>query len=521
MPLTLAHPGVYIQELQSEVRSIRGVPTSIAAFVGRARRGPVDQPVRVQGFGDFARVFGGLWDQSSMSYAVSHFFLNGGGDALIVRVHHESAPNAGDVASCDLPVAAGGALRLEASSPGAWGKRLRCLVTHPAPDPSLPNAADLFHLTVREMSALDPDEVVIEEKFQLLGLDPAGQRFVTDVLEQQSALVRVSGALPGDRPDVTPPAAPVPFAGGDDGLQITDGDVAGANFQADRRGIFALEDADLFNILCIPRFTDTDDVDPATWEDAVAYCVSRRAMLIVDPPVAWSQMTADAIAGGVTGVVSRNTNAAIYFPDIMASDPLRENRLRAFPPCGAVAGVIARTDANRGVWKAPAGLEATLIGARQLTVQLTNGQNGILNPRGVNCLRSFPAAGRVVWGARTLMGDDDLANQWAYLPVRRTALYIEESLYRGSQWVVFEPNDEKLWSQIRLTLGAFMHGLFRQGAFQGIVPRDAYFVKCDAETTTQADIDRGIVNIVVGFAPLKPAEFVVIQIQQITSQAEV
>ncbi len=183
--------------------------------------------------------------------------------------------------------------------------------------------------------------------------------------------------------------------------------------------------------------------------------------------------------------------------------------------------MIARIDASRGVWKAPAGQEATLVGARELTVRLTDGQNGILNPRGVNCLRTFAAAGRVVWGARTLMGDDDLASQWAYLPVRRTALYIEESLYRGSQWVVFEPNDERLWSLIRLSLGSFMHGLFRQGAFQGTTPREAYFVKCDSETTTQADIDRGIVNIVVGFAPLKPAEFVVIQIQQITRTAEV
>jgi phage tail sheath protein FI len=205
---------------------------------------------------------------------------------------------------------------------------------------------------------------------------------------------------------------------------------------------------------------------------------------------------------------------------LRASDPLRENRLRDFAPSGAVAGVIARTDAARGVWKAPAGQEASIVGARELTVRLTDGQNGILNPRGVNCLRTFTATGRVVWGSRTVEGDDDLASQWAYLPVRRTALFIEESLYRGSQWVVFEPNDEKLWAQIRLTLGSFMHGLFRQGAFQGTTPQQAYFVKCDAETTTQADIDRGIVNIIVGFAPLKPAEFVVIQIQQIT-KAEV
>lgn len=515
MPLTLAHPGVYIQELEPDVRTIRGVPTSITAFVGRARRGLVDQPVRVQGFAEFSRLFGGLWDESAMSYAVSHFFLNGGGDALIVRVHHESAPNARDRAHGDLPAEGGGALQLEASSPGAWGNRLRCLVTHP--DTATPDAASLFHLTIQETNGQSPPEVVAEEKFLRLGLDPGGQRFVTDVLEQESDLVRVLGALPGGRPEVTPSA--VLLAGGDEGVQISDLDVAGPNFEADRRGIYALEDADLFNLLCIPPYTDTDDVDSATWDEAVAYCVRRRAVVIVDPPAAWN--SAGDVVDNLGSVVSRSPNAALYFPGIRAADPLRQNRLRDFAPSGSVAGVIARTDAARGVWKAPAGQEATLLGSRELTIRLTDGQNGILNPRGVNCLRTFNAAGRVVWGARTLMGDDDLASQWAYLPVRRTALFIEESLDRGSQWVVFEPNDEKLWSQIRLTLGSFMHGLFRQGAFQGTTPKEAYFVKCDAETTTQADIDRGIVNIVVGFAPLKPAEFVVIQIQQITSQAEV
>jgi phage tail sheath protein FI len=191
-----------------------------------------------------------------------------------------------------------------------------------------------------------------------------------------------------------------------------------------------------------------------------------------------------------------------------------------FVPCGAVAGVFARTDASRGVWKAPAGLEATLVGVSQLSVSLTDAENGELNPLAINCLRTMPAVGSVAWGSRTLNGDDRLASEWKYIPVRRLALYIEESLYRGTQWVVFEPNDEPLWAQIRLNLGAFMHNLFRQGAFQGKTPREAYFVKCDKETTTQNDINLGIVNILVGFAPLKPAEFVVIKIQQIAGQIQ-
>jgi phage tail sheath protein FI len=189
-----------------------------------------------------------------------------------------------------------------------------------------------------------------------------------------------------------------------------------------------------------------------------------------------------------------------------------------FVPCGAVAGVFARTDTQRGVWKAPAGLDAALVGVPRLDVPLTDAENGELNPLGINCLRAFPVFGRVVWGARTLRGADQFADEYKYVPVRRLALFLEESLYRGTQWVVFEPNDEPLWAQIRLNLGAFMHNLFRQGAFQGTTPREAYFVKCDKETTTQNDINLGIVNIVVGFAPLKPAEFVIIKFQQMAGQ---
>lgn len=162
---------------------------------------------------------------------------------------------------------------------------------------------------------------------------------------------------------------------------------------------------------------------------------------------------------------------------------------------------MARTDSQRGVWKAPAGTDAALSGAQGLETVLNDAENGALNPLGINCLRSFPVTGQVVWGARTLRGADQLADEYKYIPVRRLALFIEESLYRGTQWVVFEPNDEPLWSQIRLNIGAFMQNLFRQGAFQGRTPREAYFVKCDKETTTQSDIDLGIVNIHVGFAP--------------------
>ena len=197
-----------------------------------------------------------------------------------------------------------------------------------------------------------------------------------------------------------------------------------------------------------------------------------------------------------------------------------KNQVEEFVPCGAVAGIFARTDGQRGVWKAPAGQDATLKGVDQLSVPLTDMENGVLNQLGINCLRTFPVYGRLVWGSRTLEGADQLASEWKYISVRRTALFIEESLFRGTKWVVFEPNDEPLWAQIRLNIGAFMNNLFRQGAFQGTTPKEAYLVKCDKETTTQNDINQGIVNILVGFAPLKPAEFVFIKIQQLTGQIE-
>jgi phage tail sheath protein FI len=190
------------------------------------------------------------------------------------------------------------------------------------------------------------------------------------------------------------------------------------------------------------------------------------------------------------------------------------------PPSGTIAGLYARVDGARGVWKAPAGTEAALVGAQGIEYNLTDLENGTLNPLGVNCLRLFPVFGPVAWGARTLQGADQMTSEYKYIPVRRLALYLEESLYRGSKWIVFEPNDEPLWAQIRLNFGAFMHNLFRQGAFQGKTPREAYFVKCDKETTTQNDINLGIVNILVGFAPLKPAEFVVLKIQQMAGQVE-
>jgi uncharacterized protein len=262
------------------------------------------------------------------------------------------------------------------------------------------------------------------------------------------------------------------------------------------------------------------ETDASTLQALEGYCRKERAFLIADSDP--STTLANLEASGPGSIITGNDaiNAALYFPWVQANDPAQQNRSGLFPPSGFVAGIYARTDASRGVWKAPAGSDASLTGAVGLSVVLTDDQNGVLNPQAINCLRSFPVYGIVVWGARTLRGNDQVGSEWKYIPVRRLALFIEESLYRGTQWVVFEPNDEPLWAQIRLDIGAFMQDLFRQGAFQGGSPREAYFVKCDSETTTPSDVDHGIVNIVVGFAPLKPAEFVILQIQQMAGQLQ-
>jgi len=280
-------------------------------------------------------------------------------------------------------------------------------------------------------------------------------------------------------------------------------------------------EVDLFNLLILPRnATVTSTTANAYWGEASAFCQKRRAFLLMDAPEEWK--TVQQATNPSTGVNSMRLglvkdHSAVFHPRITINDNGLNKKVG---PSGAIAGLMARIDASRGVWKAAAGTEADLRGINGLEFRYSDLENGVLNPRAVNTVRIFPN-GIVNWGARTMDGDDDFGSEYKYIPIRRTALFIEESLYRGLKWVVFEPNDEPLWSQIRLNVGAFMHNLFRQGAFQGKTKQDAYFVKCDSETTTQNDINLGIVNIWVGFAPLKPAEFVVLYLQQMTGQIQV
>jgi len=625
----VSYPGVYIVEKASGVRTITGVATSIAAFVGYTRKGVPDRAVAITSFADFERSYGGLDRDSPVSYAVRQFFMNGGTQALIVRVAINHA-TAAWVLQSSVP---GDVLDVEAASPGTWGNGLRLTVQHTG----VRNPDADFNLVV---SQLQPDgtTLVPVETHRNLNLDSNSAQYVESVINNASALVRVTrsaglvfaeagravstaiafplaptnstigGTLDGTTPflltlegapwatigDLVTAADDAIVAAGlgaqlqasetgaDGGVgnghltleSMTAGEsssvvIAGGSFgglsatihiglanggreftgaaehrpaavsnvvpatpgadgtrggavdlvgnELAKTGIYALLDVDLFNLLLLP---ETYGMTPAQAAGvipaATALCELRRAFYIVDAPSSRTLANIGAWANGA----SQSRNAATYFPAVRIADPLDGLRPRAMAPSGTLAGVYARTDATRGVWKAPAGTDATLNGVLDLALPVNDLENGQINPLGVNVLRSFPAYGRVSWGARTMKGADAQADEYKYIPIRRLALFLEESLYRGTQWVVFEPNDEPLWAQIRLNLGAFMNGLFRQGAFQGKTPQEAFFVKCDKETTTQADRNLGIVNILVGFAPLKPAEFVVITIQQIAGDLQ-
>ena len=715
-------PGVEIRELDSGNRTVVGVATSITAFVGRARQGPADRPVLINNYGDYQRIFGGLDRASSMSYSTRQFFLNGGSQAVIVRLIRtegeaaelslpdggnvagtllEAVPGNGDgrlrltvidnsgrdlrieeivsneagqdvivrtqefhaddaaqlnaelgnnadmlvraednngpidflglpdvgqydfegtpgahVAHCDLPntndvfeltadnqgedgndiavsvylsntsggvftlvveeqqadqtyneldrfegtnltdvqnavaiagigvtvtdpsalpglpnpvhrvhlvggdnateasVALGvGGMRVHAANEGAWGNNLRLSVDHNTRDT---NDNSLFNLTVEIVN--DDDDVELTEVHRNISVDQDHARRLDNVLSQQSELVRWNGAFPVDRPGET--AVPVSMLAGADGPELTanefDGNVG------NKHGIFRLENADLFNNMVIPPLTtDPDDaaadVPIAVWESALNYCRQRRAMLIVDPPNTWRNVTnvLDNI-GDYDGL--RNRNSVMYFPRMRSEDPLRDNILETFTISGALAGLMARTDSQSGVWVSPAGTDAGIVGAREFTYPLTQAEVGQLNPIAINCLQLRPGSGRVSWGARTLDGADARGSEWKYLAPRRLTLYIEETLYRSTEWAVFMNNDPSLWQALRVSIDTFMEGLYLKGAFLGETKNNAYSVKCDSETTTDADLARGIVNIEVGFRPVFPAEFVTINIRQLARQ---
>jgi Bacteriophage tail sheath protein len=526
MPATFTYPGIYVEEVPSGVHPIVGASTSDTAFVDYFPRGPVGEATRVTSAEEFERVFGGHDAQSEASYAVGLYFQNGGQVAWIVRVSPAAQP---PVATLTLKDDQGDdALLVAAANAGAWGSNLQVAAMQPVPpDP------EVFNLFVREAV---PDGggslITASEVHRGLTVTAGSATYAPDVVNATSTLVTLSAPLGGakvpDPADATatgdpPDDAWQPLSTVADASPIgEDGELSDTFDDALVDGLSALDRIEPFrlNLLCLPATAVLAAADAkATVDTAAAYARDKRAFLLVDPPPLVT--TAADIQDWLLGAdgPAPTPNAAVYFPRLTVADPLAAGRPREVGPSGAMAGIYARTDATRGTWKAPAGIDAILSGAIP-AVKLNDADSGRLNPIAINALRTFPVIGNVAWGARTLFGADQRGSEWKYVPVRRMALYIENSLVGGLGWVVFEPNDEPLWAQIRLNVGAFMQDLFRQAAFQGATPREAYLVKCDRTTTTQSDIDKGIVNILVGFAPLKPAEFVVIRIQQLAGQTQ-
>ena len=519
------YPGVYIEELQSGQHTITGVATSIAAFIGWAPQGPVLEPTLVQSFSDYQALFGGLSNSASyLSYAVNQFFGNGGTQAYVVRLFandntspaptNKAATAEGDVST----------LHLWASNPGGWGNNIQVVITVSKSD------ATKFSLVVQLVSG---SQTTTLESYSNLSVSLTDPLYVATVIDSDSNYITFLD--PSKNPPALPAAAitmpsnaTAKLGGTTQGL---DGDVldptdGSGKFESTMdptspttpfKGYKLLEQVEIFNLLCVPAMSA--EAEMAT---LMGYCAGRRAFYIADAPMLSTPSalaTSGPVGNGSTPISSPFlSNAAYYFPWVLAPDPLVGSRPRLFPPSGFVAGIYALTDASRGVWKAPAGINAALGGVLGLQYNLTDPQNGDLNPQAINCLRQFKVYGDVVWGSRTLAGNDEAGSQWKYVPIRRLALFLESSLYYGTQWVVFEPNDETLWGQVRMNVGAFLQGLFLQGAFAGTSPQKAYFVKCDAENNPPASVALGVVNILVGFAPLYPAEFVVIQIQQIVGQ---
>ncbi len=466
MSVLLSYPGVYVEEIPSGVHAITGVPTSIAAFVGRALRGPTDQATTIFSFADFARQFGGLAIGYPLGYAVRDFFANGGGQAIVVRVwsggaasslSSVSSSSSGSLASSSsssafaLPPQADGIARtnltdsdtiglaLDASSPGTWGDKVTVQVQIPSPpldanvvaNLGYASASQLFNLLVTDTGTAS------SETIRNVSVDD-GTRRIDSVLPMESQLVVVPIdpiTLKPKLPATTPGASSAIFlSGGVDGDIITSPAGYGIPDAGTKSGIYALENADIFNLLSIPP--DSTLPDSVLWNEtgamyggvypaALAYCKLKGAVLIVDPPADWNSVNAAFSGLSTLGLTADGDYGAMYFPTLVESDPLRKGQLDNYPPSGAVCGVIANTDNTRGVWKAPAGIDAGFVGVQGLSVAMTDDENGGLNPIGVNCLRNFPFVGNVVWGSRTLRGADVLTDDYKYLPVRRTALYLE------------------------------------------------------------------------------------------------
>jgi phage tail sheath protein FI len=535
MPTYLT-PGVYINEVSSGSRPIEAVETSVAAFIGVTQRGPVYSPVSITGQYEFERIFGGFLPPGSgmetnpagdtchrsyLAHAVCHFFNNGGRRCYVVRICKDDASSATS-SNIGLLTDVKAAYRAadtispaDARNPGQWANdHYDVHIT-----PSQRDPVHLFNLAIRYWKTAEDrslpedqwrDDPIIKESYSDLSHWPGSRAFAPDVVNRASNLLSIeidSSRIAACATDEHNLAAAETYvlASGNDGSELnplTDGYI----FDEALHSLDSIGDVQLIAI-------------PGIHEQArkgVEYCENRPqndCIFFMDPPedkdspseiLSWLNQPKN---------YTSSSYGVLYYPWVKAANLAREGGTDWFPPSGFVMGIYARIDTARGVWKAPAGRTASLTGAIDVKTHLTHRQQAGLNPRGINCLRVFKGMGTMVWGSRTLATGVD--PEWRYVPLRRTAIMIERSIYCGIQWAIFEPNDHRLWSFLRINIENFLLGLFRAGAFQGSTAKDAYFVRCGlGDTMSQGDIDAGRVIVELGFAPLKPAEFMIIRIKQ-------
>lgn len=535
MPVNPTYPGLYIEELPSSAHTITPAPTSITVFVGYthpfqgecATLGRWGQAIQIFNFTEYERFFGGLYRssvlKSHVADAVYQFFLNGGTNAYVVGLQPKYYTPAGVfIANVDPVIATVGGIQFTSKQLTDATNRVSITIRNfRQTGTTANNTADILISYGSRVENYPGVIVMGGPPAAINDKDFIGKRLAASTIvkvDPDPTTLQYATSYTGAGPSVvltgelglmsTPAVAYTPFSAND----ILD------VFAADR----PLDKVDIFNLLAIPGVAHN-----GIWSAALTYCERKFAFYVMDAP---QDATADGMGQGLLTIESvvddasmprSSVNGALYFPFLNTVDPLSSTVIQQ-PPSGFVTGVYARTDTRRGVWKAPAGLEAAIANTTGVVEEgrMTDMRQGVVNQKAVNVLRSFPGSGTVIWGARTVGSTNLALQQWKYVPVRRTALFIEQTLLRNLGWVVFEPNDEPLWTAIRISVEGFMTSLFRQAAFQGSTPSQAFRVQCDATTTTQTDIDNGIVNIVVAFRPLKPAEFVIIKIAQLAGQVQ-
>ncbi|MDQ1253214.1 MAG: Prophage major tail sheath protein [Euryarchaeota archaeon] len=514
-------PGVYMEEFEIGARPIEGVSTSTAGFLGETERGPTIPPKLVTSLTQFMRVYGGYIENSHLAYSVDGFFANGGQRCYIGRIVHKNAITS----SLYL-----GDFAVEAVGEGIWGNRIGIRIENASSDPKNdlnPEGKKVFKMTVAYWKlenlpntfSKPEDQNEKEKRFkQIIEKADAIEVFddlsedknspdhyirkLSDPLKNISNLILISSGSIG-RPVNTEDFFILLLGGSDGDADLTRDDVRGdpAAKPGERRGLTAIAEIDDISIVYVPDIHFVKSGQDTLLDDILIHCETlkdRFAILDIKEN--------ETNVGGL--MISRPSKyGALYYPWIKIYDPLTKRQISK-PPGGYLAGIYARSDTERGVHKAPA--NELVRGAVGLEFQINKQEQGVLNPRGINVIRSFPGRGILVWGARTCIVDP----LWKYINVRRLFIYIEKSVERGTQWVVFEPNNEKLWARVRATITQFLTGVWRDGALMGTKPEEAFFVKCDRTTMTQDDIDNGRLICIIGIAPVKPAEFVIFRIAQ-------